>query len=351
MRFQAQAPVRIDFLGGGSDCPPFSTDFTGSVLNAGITRYVKATVILNENNGVSIVSKDLNVTTEAPDINSFSDQTPLDLLVGCLKRSPLQTNFSLIVESDLPPQSGLGASGAVGVATLAVLHYACGIELSPAELAYLAFIVERKDLGYPGGSQDQYGAAFGGFNYLTFHDPIVHVEQLAGKFSTDLPQLRQSIITELEERLLLIYTGTPHFSPNIHADIHAAYHQTNSPTKHAMHQLKQLADKGRQVLLAGDLEQFAHLLTQNWHWHKQLHPSCTSQELEKVYEVALQNGALGGKTCGAGGGGCVIFLCEDNGTEKVYQALQLLKIKELQRLNFAFDLQGIRVWQGDSHME
>jgi D-glycero-alpha-D-manno-heptose-7-phosphate kinase len=346
MKFQALAPTRIDFLGGGSDCPPFSEDFTGAVLNAGINRYVKATVVLNESKGIYLKSKDLKAEVSASDKQSLPDKTELDLLVGCVRRSPLETNFSLVVESDFPPHSGLGASGSVGVAALAVLHYTAGIELTAAELADLAFQVERKDSGFRGGSQDQYAAAFSGFNYLSFHDSEVRVEQLAHNSLAAAQKIKPSVITELEKRLLLIYTGEQHSSPVIHDDIFNSYQQPDSSTKNAMHNLKRLADEGRTVLLDGDLEKFAKLLTENWKWHKELHSSCTNDVLDKIYEVALKNGALGGKTCGAGGGGCVVFLCENNEIETVYRALQSLN-KKLKRLNFTFDLHGIKLQTAD----
>lgn len=346
MKFCARAPVRIDFLGGGSDCPPYSSEFTGAVLNAGISKYVTAEVIL-KGDGVSITSADLGLSIDAPDLGSLPTSSALDLLVACAKRCNLKSGFSLRTKSDVPSQSGLGASGAIAVATLAAIKSASGEQFTPSELADLAFIVERKDLGYPGGSQDQYAAAFGGFNYLTFHDPTVEIEQLAGRHASVPWLLDRSIISALEHRLLLVYTGAPHFSPTIHADIYNSYLLPNSLTKAAMHHLKQLALKGRRILLEGNLHQFAKLLTENWKWHKHLHSSCTNSKLEQVYDVALRSGAIGGKTCGAGGGGCVVFLCENDSKDKLREALQNSTITDLQLIDFSFDVAGLEIWKGE----
>jgi D-glycero-alpha-D-manno-heptose-7-phosphate kinase len=341
MKFRARAPVRIDFLGGGTDCPPFSAEHGGAVVNAGISRYVYATVELG-GEGVRLVSKDFDVSVEAADVDALPIDGKLDLLKACVKRGDIKTGFTLTTESDLPPESGLGASGAVSVAVFAAMYHAAGKPVDPREVAHLSFVVERKDLGYPGGSQDQYGAAFGGVNYLTFKDPDVGVEQLAGRYASPAhPRVHAPTLLELEKNSLLVYTGVSHVSGNIHADIRASYDLADSPTKRAMHNLKRLADEGRDALLRGDLRTFAELLNGNWKWHKELHESCTNEKLEAVYSLALQNGALGGKTCGAGGGGCVVFICEDGAKPKL---CKLLEAEGCQTLDFVLDFNGVQVW-------
>jgi D-glycero-alpha-D-manno-heptose-7-phosphate kinase len=341
MKFRARAPVRIDFLGGGTDCPPFSAEFGGAVVNAGISRYVYATVELGDA-GVRLVSKDFGVRVEASDVDALPMDGRLDLLKACVKRGNLKTGFTLTTESDLPPESGLGASGAVSVAVLAAMRHAAGQPVEPRETAHLAYVVERKDLGYPGGSQDQYGAAFGGVNYLTFKDPDVGVEQLAGRWAEK--NFSPYVLLELEKNTLLVYTGVSHVSGNIHADIRASYDWEDSPTKRAMHNLKRLADEGRMALLRGDLRGFAELLNGNWTWHKALHESCANEKLEAVYSLALKNGAIGGKTCGAGGGGCVVFICEDGAK---LELRKLLEAQGCQTLDFVLDFGGVQVWTAE----
>jgi D-glycero-alpha-D-manno-heptose-7-phosphate kinase len=132
MKFRARAPVRIDFLGGGTDCPPFSAEFGGAVVNAGISRYVYATVELG-GECVRLVSKDFGVRVEASDVDALPMDGTLDLLKACVKRCELRTGFTLTTESDLPPESGLGASGAVSVAVLAAMRHAAGEPVEPRE--------------------------------------------------------------------------------------------------------------------------------------------------------------------------------------------------------------------------
>lgn len=333
--------MRINFLGGGSDCPPFSAEVGGAVVNAGISRFVYATVETGTQ-GVRIFSNDYNCEVTASDVDALSFDGNLDLLKACLKRCDLRTDFTLTTESNVPVGSGLGASGALTVAVLAALRRATNASINPPELADLAFVIERQDLGYPGGSQDQYGAAFGGINYLTFKDPHVGVEQLWGRFCQNAI-LQHSTIFELEKNSLLIYVGESHVSGNIHSDIRSAYALANSPTKRAMGELKRLANLGREALLRGDLKVFAQLLNENWRWHKELHPSCTNKNLEEVYALALSNGAIGGATCGAGGGGCVVLICED---QKRHALAKFLGTQGYQIIDFVFNFDGVQVWEG-----
>jgi len=339
-KFCARAPVRISFLGGGTDCPPYSTEFGGAVINAAISRYAYATVRTGER-GVKIISNDYNALVESPDVEALTFDGKLDLLKASIKRCNIQTGFTLITESNVPVGSGLGASGALSVAVLAAMHKAFNKPVNPKELAHLSFVVERQDLGYPGGSQDQYGAAFGGINYLTFKDSDIEIEQLAGYYSQS-QQLTHQTLMKLEKNLLLIYTGKSHISNNIHNEIRTSYLKEGSSVKHAMHELKRLADKGREVLLRGDLHTFAELLNDNWKWHKELHPSCNDETLENAYSIALNNGAIGGETCGAGAGGCIVFLCED---EMKPNVSRLLKAAGYEIIDFIFDFSGVQVWE------
>jgi D-glycero-alpha-D-manno-heptose-7-phosphate kinase len=170
----------------------------------------------------------------------------------------------------------------------------------------------------------------------------VGVEQLSGRYSQST-LLQQSTIFELEKNSLLVYVGESHVSGNIHSDIRSAYDLTDSPTKRAMSELKRLADLGREALLRGDLYVFAQLLNENWRWHKELHPSCTNKTLEDVYTLALSNGAVGGATCGAGGGGCVVLICED---QKRHTLAKLLSARGYQLIDFVFNFNGVQVWEG-----
>lgn len=332
--FRGRAPARIDFLGGGSDCPPFSTEHGGCVLNAGINRYAVSSLEVGEHlSGVEIVSRDLKQTVRADSVADLEFDGELDLLKAALKRGGVEGPLRLVTEVDVPPQSGLGASAAVTVSVLAVCRRALGRPVDPAELAEEAFAAERLDLGLAGGKQDQYGAAFGDIRYHEFQDPEVAVHDVG---------LAPELLAELEHRLLLLYTGETHLSENIHADIKAWYRDDASPCKQAMFGLARIGREGGGLLERGDLLGFAKLLNQNWLYHKDLHHSCTNERLDRIYEIAEQCGAIGGKTCGAGGGGCVVFYCGEGRRRELRDALVSIGC---QPMSFCFDRTGVQTWQ------
>lgn len=354
MKFHSRVPVRIDFLGGITDCPPFSEEYEGAVINAGITKYIYATLELTTKN-ICLISKDFNAKVEASSIESLKLDGNLDLLKVCVKRFNIKSGLTLVTYSDVPPSSGLGSSAALTIAVLAVLKKAMGEPIEAQEVAELAFNVERGDLVTFGGRQDQFGSALGGLNFLTFYGKNVGIKQFTNTSTSNLQRLSTSTILELEKRLLLVYTGSSHISSDILRDMYKSYYQVGSETKEAMHKLRELADLGQEALVKGDLDTFGRLLNDNWYWHKKLHPSCSSPELDDFYNFAIKNGAIGGKTCGAGGGGCMVFYCkegEKNSLGKLLESqkqpdveLNLAQQTKCKILDFVFDYKGLQVWE------
>lgn len=302
-RFVARAPVRVDLAGGGTDAPPFCVEHGGLVLNVGIARYVYARVETHPGSpAISLVSEDFDTQVAAPSLERLELDGRLDLLAGVARRMAPSWGFRLSVCSDVMPGTGLGSSGAVCVACVRAFDAATGVSRSVADTAELANAVERNDLGMAGGSQDSYGAAFGGVNAIRYH-------RGGGTENTSL-DLAPATLHELQRRCLLVYTGEVHLSGSIHTDIRRSYALPNSPTVDAMKNLAKIAEQGAQALTEGDVERFGELLSANWHHHKRLHQSCTSARLEEFYAAAAPH-VVGGKTCGAGGGGWVLFLARD----------------------------------------
>ena len=171
MRAFARAPVRVDPAGGGTDAPPFCVDHGGKVVNFGVKRHVFARAQrLDPGAGVLIYSRDLRAGVRARNSESLPAEGRLELLQGFVKKLlPPGESLLLVTSSEVPPGSGLGGSGAVGVAVVAALDRLLGVQRSKDDTAAVANEVERMDLGYPGGSQDSYGAARGGLNLLEYH--------------------------------------------------------------------------------------------------------------------------------------------------------------------------------------
>lgn len=328
----ARAPVRLDCGGGGTDCPPYSTDHGGAVVNVGLSLHAHARVERRDDRVVRIESEDFAAVVEVAEIADLELTGELDLLVGIVRR--LQPNFGLTlsVRSDVPPGSGLGSSGAVGVACVAALDAAMGVHRVPEETARLANDIERRDLGYAGGDQDSFGPAFGGWNHLIYRPgEATEVRRLA---------VPEAMTWEIERRAVLVYVGEPHLSGNIHEDIRVSYADPESATRKAMEGLHVVGQEIAKTLEDGDLRGFANCLKQNWQHHQGLHPSCASPGLLAAYEAA-DGLVVGGKTCGAGGGGCVFFLAAE-GQRRVLEE-RLLRLGG-HLLPMRVDPRGVVTW-------
>ncbi|MBI4607372.1 MAG: hypothetical protein HY721_35850 [Planctomycetes bacterium] len=300
MRACARAPVRVDPAGGGTDAPPFSVEHGGMVVNMAVERHVYASADrLPRGGGIVIWSEDLSEGVTAPSSEALPGGR-LELLQGFVRRLvPPGESVLLVTESDVPAGAGLGGSGALGVAVVAALDRAFGRARPAAETAALANEVERKDLGYPGGSQDSYAAALGGVHRLEY-------VKGGGTIAHRL-RLRDEVRLALERSSVLVYTSEAHVSGDIHRDIKAWYGLPDSSTVDAMTRLREEARKMAQALEGGDLEGYASALNESCRNLYRLHPSCDSEAHRRCFR-ALEGLIVGGKTCGAGGGGFLLIL-------------------------------------------
>lgn len=299
MRACARAPVRVDPAGGGTDAPPYCIDHGGAVVNFAVQRHVFACAQrLPQGSDIVIWSSDLNVGLVSKDASTLRTRPGSEFLKAfVLRMVPEGDSLLLVTESDVPPGSGLGSSGALGVAIVAAIDRVYGRARSPQETAALANDIERKDLGYPGGDQDSYGAALGDINLLQYRTGGgVTCRQLS-----ITPDTRRA----LESRSLLIYSGVAHTSASIHEDIKRTYAEENSSTLHALQMLHQQAELMADALESGNLSDYAAILNESCRQLYRLHESCDSID-HRRYAQSLADQILGAKTCGAGGGGFLL---------------------------------------------
>ena len=330
----ARAPVRVDPAGGGTDAPPFCTDHGGLVLNFTVSRYMHASVQrLAAGQGIWVYSADLDTGVHAPDVDALDQDGPLGFLCSYVRRLvPNNESILLITESDIPAGSGLGGSGALGVAVVAAFDAAFGVARTKLEVAGISNQVERGDLGYVGGCQDACVAAVGGIN-------LIHIKT-DGKVEAEPVQITEQTRLNLERRLVLIYTGASHVSSSIHQDILDAYKLTNSPVLKAMFDLKRGAQDTADALRAGDVDGFGHLLGDCNRYLYALHDSCDSEVLRKLHS-AIGDTIIGAKTCGAGGGGYVLALTrQGERAQCIRRARELGGTAEPVRI----DTHGVRSW-------
>ena len=332
MRAFARAPVRVDPAGGGTDAPPFCVDHGGKVVNFGVRRHVFARAQrLGPGDGVLIYSQDLEAGVRARDSGSLPEGGRLELLQGFVKKLlPPGESLLLVTSSEVPPGSGLGGSGAVGVAVVAALDRLLGVQRSTDDTAAVANEVERMDLGYPGGSQDSYAAARGGLNLLEYHP--------GGGMTPRAIEVSRETARRLEEDSLLVFTGAAHVSGSIHDDIRRSYHEDGSKTLEAMFALRAEAERMTRALESGDLEGYAEALSASCRSLYDLHESCDSAAHRRVFEE-LEGLVRAGKTCGAGGGGFLFLYAKPGCREEC-----LARVAELgtQAWPFEFDLDGVK---------
>ena len=330
---RARAPVRVDLAGGWTDVPPFSAEVGGFVVNAAISRYAYATLNPIAEGEYRLESADYDSYVVARDIRTMEYDGNLDLLKAAVRRVGLNIGAHLITRSDAPPGSGTGSSASMGVTLVGLLDQLHGGQRDRLEIAALANALETEEMGIPGGKQDQYAAAMGGLNFMSFKDPQVTVEPL--KPSRDF-------VRELEKHLLLIYTGKSRLSGNLIARVMGAYQAGDKQVTQALMNIRQAALDMREAFAQENVRRVGELLAVNWENQKLLYDDMTTPKIEALFSVAKPEGLIGGKACGAGGGGCILMLCECDCEHKVRRAVEDLGG---QAIEFVLDTEGLQVWQ------
>jgi D-glycero-alpha-D-manno-heptose-7-phosphate kinase len=296
--FRATAPVRLDFAGGWTDVPPFSSRAGGVVVNAALALHVTAGLQLG-GPLVRLVSHDLAETVECTDSGGLVLDGRLHLHKAALRMFPVQGALTLETRSEVPPGSGLGSSGALDVALVACLVAARSERIDARELAEQAWRLEAQEAGIPGGRQDQLAAALGGFHRLSFRDPDVGIEPIT---------LDPAFATALERQLVLCYTGRSRVSGDTIARVMTAYERGDRAVTGALEAMKDIAFAMAEALREADLARVGALLSRNWTRQQELDPGMRTDDMARLEGVMRAAGVLGGKAAGAGAGGCMFFL-------------------------------------------
>lgn len=327
----ARAPVRVSFFGGGTDLPSYYNYFGGAVLSTTIDKYVYVILNVSERNALQITSSDYRTFYRHPPSEPLLWDGDLSLPRAVLQHFGVETGLSIFLASEVPPGTGLGSSSAVTVALIKAISTTCNLKLSPREIAEMACEIEINKLGKPIGMQDQYAAAYGGLNWVTFAADQIKVEPLS---------IPQETLTRLESNLLLMFTGQAHDSAVILAKQRKGNQEQNPQVIEAHHGVKELAFRAREYLQKGELDKFGAMLDEAWQHKKRFAPGISNERIDRSYQLARNSGALGGKIAGAGGGGFLMLYCEDGAASRVETAL----LEEgLRRMDYRFESDGPRV--------
>jgi D-glycero-alpha-D-manno-heptose-7-phosphate kinase len=319
-----RSPLRISLGGGGTDLPSYYREHTGFVISAAISRYVYITV--NEAFRPRIILK----YSKLEDV-AHVDQIEHPIFREALKLTGVTgPNLEIVSLSDIPAGTGLGSSGSFTTALLAALHTFKKEFVPPRDLAEQACHIELNLLKEPIGKQDQYISAFGGITCFQFlPDGQVVVEPL---------KMPAEALANLEDNLLLFFTGSSRSASEILRDQDNRTRQSSREMLENLHFTKQLGMESRDALLAGELRKFADLMHVHWEHKKKRSPGVSSDSIDRWYELARANGALGGKLIGAGGGGFLMLY-----TEQKTRLRQVMRKAGLREVRAHFDFAGTTV--------
>jgi len=272
------APVRIDFAGGTTDISPFKDQYGGCVLNVAINRYVVGKIIKGD------------------------------------KKTHLEYT------GNIPTSSGLGTSGVMNLVWLSLISHKD--KLDKKELAEKVYRMEQS-MGLVGGKQDQYASAFGGINFIEFNKDKVKIERL---------NLPKNFIKKLEDNLVLVYTGKPHFS----GDLNGAMMDNLRKGKNVLNlmKIKNNAIEMRRALLDKNLDKFAKLMNEATEERRKLHRDIIPASTQKIIDEGKANGAIAAKVCGSGGGGSILFFGNKRKLKNYFKD----KV-----IDFKIDFSGLRI--------
>lgn len=319
-----RSPLRISLGGGGTDLPSYYRHHCGFLIAAAIDKYVYITL------HNTFVEELIIKYSQLERVKSV-DEVQHPIIRGALQYLGIEApHLEITSMADIPSGTGLGSSGSFTTALLKALHTLKKNFVHPQQLAEQACHIELDLLGEPIGKQDQYIASYGGLTCFQFL-PNDQVEAWPLKVDTET-------LYNLEDNLLLFFTGYSRSASNILREQDNKSKQHDTDMIKNLHFIKDLGLKSKEALESGNLHAFAELMNVHWEYKKQRSSNMTNSQIDEWYQLALKNGALGGKTVGAGGGGFLMFYAEDK--VKLRHAMLQAGITEVR---FRFDFGGTQV--------
>jgi D-glycero-alpha-D-manno-heptose-7-phosphate kinase len=321
----SRSPLRISLGGGGTDLPSYYRDYGGGFLvAAAIDKYVYVTVLRPFTEGIFLKYSQLERVDKVSEVKHRIIREALTLL-------DLKTpQIEITTLADIPSGTGLGSSGSFTTALLKALHAHRRQLLLPEDLAKKACHIEIERLGEPIGKQDQYIAAYGGLTCFTFNaDDTVQAVPL---------KIPIEELFELEDRLLLFFTGYTRNAGDLLKDQHVRSQKNDSEMIENLHYVKELGLRSKEALEKGDVFAFGRMMHEHWENKKKRSGGMSNPRIDHLYQIGLDNGAIGGKLVGAGGGGFLMFLADDR--SRLRKAMHQ---EGLEELRFNFDFEGCKV--------
>jgi len=320
----ARSPLRISLGGGGTDLPSYYREHEGFLLAAAIDKYVYVTITRPFIEGIYLKYSTIENVKSVQEIKH-------PIIREALAMENLQTpQIEITTLADIPSGTGLGSSGSFTTALLKALFTYRKKHINHEELAELACHIEIDRLGEPIGKQDQYIASVGGVTCFAFHkDDSVSLAPL---------NLNIETLHNLEDNLLLFFTGFSRSASGILQDQHTKSQKNDKEMLDNLHYVKDLGYKSKDALESGNTSLFGDLMHEHWENKKRRSGGMSNSQIDEWYELALKNGAIGGKLVGAGGGGFLMFMANDRNKLR-----KTMKDAGLEEVRFRFDFEGTKV--------
>lgn len=315
-----QTPLRLSFFGGNTDFPDFIKKYGGCVLSTAINKYVYCIVTKR-------FDKKIYINWSKKEIIEDLNEIEHELVREAMKKVGIKNGIEITFLSDIPAEgSGLGSSSSVVVGVLNALYHYINFTPSATQLAKEAVDIELNILGKPIGIQDQYIASFGGLRFFNFNkDGSVESKKLI---------MDDGQLDDFDNQLMLFYTGMVRKSGDILKEVKTSI----SSNTELLLKTKDLVEKGYLALEKGDVTALGKLLHKGWLIKRRLSSNISNSGIDKMYEKALEAGAIGGKIAGAGGGGFLLLVVPDNKRKELREAL-----KDFQEMPFRLEMDGSKV--------
>jgi D-glycero-alpha-D-manno-heptose-7-phosphate kinase len=322
-----RTPLRISLGGGGTDLPSYYSKFGGFVIAAAINKHIYVGINETFSGGYFLKYSSLE---HAPTI----DEIRHPLIREALRMHQVPAPVEVVSMADIPAGTGLGSSGAFTVGLLRAVHALKRKYVDPGIVAEEACQIEIETLRQPVGKQDQYIAAYGGLACFDFHED--------GQVTVTPLNISNSTLYDLEERLVMFFTGYSRNASIVLDDQKVRSEMGDTAMLDNLHYIKQLGKCIQFALERGDVKRFGELMHEHWLHKKDRSPGTSNEGINRWYDVGRENGAIGGKLVGAGGGGFLLFCADDR--EALRRAMQKEGLREVR---FAFDHEGSKLLTRD----
>jgi D-glycero-alpha-D-manno-heptose-7-phosphate kinase len=323
-----RSPFRLPLGGGGTDIPSYYKKYEGSLITATINKYMFVNI-----NEPALINKIKIGYTKIESVGLEEiDKIQHDIVRETLKYLNIKRPIEIHSMADLSAGTGMGSSSAYTVALLKGLNTMTKKYISLQEIAEEACKIEIELCKNPIGKQDQYATTFGGINQL-------NIDKFGNVTVTPI-NIKQETIYELENRLMMFYTNIERDTNKIITEQDNKILLNENITTESMHNIKKIGYKIKEALLCDDIDSFGKLLHEHWIEKKKITTQMSNYNIDKWYEIGINNGAIGGKIMGAGGGGFLLF-CIKNGNRKNIR--NIMEKEGLQYMDFRFDFEGVKV--------